>query len=77
MPIELLRLTKKQLKNLMDACDFRSSFADEQIVRRGGNQFGLYLLLDGTFSIVSKEGIKIGEINLEYFGEEILWEEDY
>jgi hypothetical protein len=60
LPIDLLRLTKKQMKTLVDTCDFRNGFSDEKIVKIGGNSFGILLLLDGTFSVLSKEGVKIG-----------------
>lgn len=60
LPIDLLRLTKKQMKTLVDSCDFKTGFCDEKIAKLGGNSFGIFLLLDGTFSVVSKEGVKIG-----------------
>jgi hypothetical protein len=37
IPVDLLKLTKKQMKVLVDACDFRSSFSDEKIVKPDGN----------------------------------------
>ena len=77
IPVELLRLTKKQIKTLTDACDFRSSYSEEKIVKVDGSQFGMYLLLDGSFSIVSKEGVQLSEVTLDYFGEEILWGKNY
>lgn len=42
-----------------------------------GNDLGVILLLDGNFAISTKKKLKIGTINFDYFGEEILWEKDY
>lgn len=37
----------------------------------------MILLLDGNFAISTKNKLKIGTINFDYFGEEVLWEKDY
>lgn len=36
LPIDLLKLTKKQIKALTDACQFRNSYSDEKVVKVDG-----------------------------------------
>jgi hypothetical protein len=77
LPADLLKLSKSQLKSIIDGCIFKTAYADEFIVKLDSKEYGLVLLLDGTFSILSKVKLKITEINFDYFGEEILWEKEY
>ena len=37
VPVERLRLTKKQIKTLTDACNFRNSYSEEKIIKVDGS----------------------------------------
>ena len=76
MPAEM-KLARAQVKLVIGSCIFRNSFYGEEIVKFEGNDLGVILLLDGNFAISTKKKLRIGTINFDYFGEEVLWEKDY
>lgn len=72
MPAEM-KLTKTQIRIIIASCIFKNSYYGEEVVKLESNEMGVMLLLDGNFTITTKKKLKIGSINFDYFGEEILW----
>lgn len=77
LPLDLLYLTKKQRQNLINSCVYKYISQSGVAVNTDTNERGLYLLYEGNYSVTNKSLVKIEEITYDYFGEEILWQDQY
>ena len=81
LPLGKLKLTQRRLAELINSAQIVQEHKDSRpVVNVSGTneQKGLYIVFEGMFAVKSRKGgVKLLELTCDYFGEEILWEEDY